>query len=191
MYRVLMVLVMLTFACSAAQAGQLEGIKVKDQITNANGTVLHLNGMGLREKLWFDIYVGSLYLATPSHDPDVVIGQQGPFRVRMDFLYHEISGEQMADAWQDDFEDNLSVAGLAKLSARIKQFESMFSDSVHKGDVFLVDYIPSQGTRVVKNGKLLGTIKGEDFKKALLAVWLGKDPADSSLKRGMLGIRGE
>ena len=191
MYRVLMVLVMLTFACSAAQAGELEGIKVADQITNANGTLLHLNGMGLREKLWFDIYVGSLYLATPSHDPDAVIGQQGPFRVRMDFLYHEISAEQMASAWQDDFQDNLSADALAKLNARIKRFESLFSGGVRKGDVFLVDYTPSQGTRVVKNGKLLGTIEGEDFKKALLAVWLGKEPADVDLKRGMLGGQGE
>jgi len=33
----------------------------------------------------------------------------------------------------------------------------------------------------------MGTVKGLDFKKALFAIWLGKKPADSGLKDGMLG----
>lgn len=191
MYRILFLFVISIFACSSVQAGQLAGVKVEDKIVTANGTVLQLNGMGLREKLWIDVYVGSLYLAKPSHDPVEVIRQTDPFRLRMDILYKEVSSEKLVNAWQEGFEKNQSPDSLARLDERIKQFNALFSDAARKGDRILIDYIPSEGTRVIKNDKLLGTIEGEDFKQALLAIWLGDAPADTELKEGMLGGQGE
>ncbi len=32
-----------------------------------------------------------------------------------------------------------------------------------------------------------GTIEGDDFAKALLAIWLGGDPPNPEIKAGMLG----
>ena len=191
MYRILFLLTLLAAACPAVQAGQLAGVEVKDQVTNADGTTLQLNGMGLREKLWIDVYVGSLYLETPSQDPAEIIAQPGAFRVQMDFLYKEVSGKKLADAWREGFEKNQSADSLAKLSVRIEKFNALFSESAVTGDRILIDYLPSQGVRVIKNGKLLGTIEGEDFKQALLAIWLGEAPADKELKEGMLGGREE
>ena len=43
------------------------------------------------------------------------------------------------------------------------------------------------GVIVNKNGKLLTTIRGLEFKKALFGIWLGEKPADKNLKKGMLG----
>jgi hypothetical protein len=191
MYKILLLVTMSIVSCSAVQAGQLAGIELEDQITNSEGTVLKLNGMGLREKLWIDIYVGSLYLATPGHEASEVIEQTGPSRVRMDIIYDEISSEKLVAAWQEGFEKNLSPEELAKLDTSIKQFNALFSESALKGDRILIDYIPSQGTRVIKNDKLLGTVAGEDFKQAVLAIWLGDAPADEELKTGMLGEQRE
>ncbi|MGD2172849.1 MAG: chalcone isomerase family protein, partial [Gammaproteobacteria bacterium] len=42
--------------------------------------------------------------------------------------------------------------------------------------------------RVSRNGKELGAIPGDDFKTALLEIWLGNHPADKQLKKGMLGL---
>jgi hypothetical protein len=36
-----------------------------------------------------------------------------------------------------------------------------------------------------------GNIQGADFYRALLQVWLGEEPADSDLKRAMLGSEEE
>lgn len=191
MYKTLLLSVILFLSCSTAQAGQLAGVEVEDQISTENGTILVLNGMGLREKAWFDIYVGSLYLTTPSHDAAAVIGQAGAFRVQMDFLYDEVSGEKLVAAWQEGFEKNQSPDSLTKLDTRIKQFNALFTESAVKGDRILLDYVPSKGTHVIKNDKLLGTIEGEDFRKAVLAIWLGQEPADEDLKEGMLGKQGE
>jgi len=41
---------------------------------------------------------------------------------------------------------------------------------------------------VVANDIEKGRVPGEDFQRALLAVWLGDHPADTSLKKGMLGL---
>ena len=43
------------------------------------------------------------------------------------------------------------------------------------------------GTAVAKNGETLGTIDGDDFNTALLAIWLGERPADRGLKKRLLG----
>jgi hypothetical protein len=36
---------------------------------------------------------------------------------------------------------------------------------------------------------VLGLIPGEDFKNALLEIWLGNFPADKNLKLGLLGLK--
>jgi hypothetical protein len=53
--------------------------------------------------------------------------------------------------------------------------------------VILIDYLPGSGTRITVNGAAKGTIAGEDFNRALLRIWLGDNPADSDLKKGLLG----
>ncbi len=173
------------------QAAQLAGVDVDDEITIAKGQTLHLNGMGVRKKLWIEVYVGSLYLQAKSHDPAEVMAQSGPFRVQMDILYKEVTAKKLVAAWQEGFDKNQSPESLANLEARIKQFNALFSEDAVKGDRIQIDYTPAQGTRVIKNGKLLGTIKGKDFRQALLAIWLGDSPADKGLKEGMLGATEE
>jgi len=59
--------------------------------------------------------------------------------------------------------------------------------SLKEGDVVMLDYLPGKGTRVTIKGKVKGIIKGKDFNRALLDVWLGNKPADEDLKQAMLG----
>ena len=37
------------------------------------------------------------------------------------------------------------------------------------------------------NGAVKGTIKGDDFAKAFLSIWLGGDPPNPEIKAGLLG----
>jgi hypothetical protein len=54
--------------------------------------------------------------------------------------------------------------------------------------VITLDYIPESGTRVTLNGEPKGeAIAGDDFYRALLRIWLGENPVDSSLKKALLG----
>jgi hypothetical protein len=46
---------------------------------------------------------------------------------------------------------------------------------------------PGAGIEVDVNGKMQGTVEGDDFAKAFLAIWLGAKPPNPNLKAGLLG----
>ena len=180
-------LILLAGLSQTASAAELAGISVADEITAANQQTLVLNGMGLREKLWVDVYVGSLYLPSKANTTEDVLAQDGAMRIQMDFVYKKVESIKLIKAWKEGFEKNQTPETLTGLLDRIEQFYGYFAEDAVKGDVYVLDYVPEQGTAVSKNGQLLGTIEGADFKNALIEIWLGKKPADKGLKKGMLG----
>lgn len=172
-----------------AGAAELAKITVDDEITLSNGETLVLNGMGLREKLWIDLYVGSLYLENKANNVADVLSQPGALRIRLDTVYKEMASEKLIKAWKEGFEKNQPAEKIPTLQSRMNRFYSFFEESAVKNDIYIIDYIPEQGTTVSKNGALLGTIEGADFKNALVEIWLGNFPADKGLKKGMLGLK--
>ena len=182
-----LVLAWLGLAATASGA-ELAGIFVADEIRSVDDQALVLNGMGLREKFWIDVYVGSLYLSEKSSDVAEILSRPGPWRIQMDFIYKEVAQDQLVDTWKEGFANNQNADTLRALGARLDQFYGYFSANVVKGEKFTFDYVPGQGVLVSRNGKELGLIPGEDFKTALLEIWLGNSPADKKLKRGMLGL---
>lgn len=167
-----------------ALAASLANVTVPDMATVAN-TPLVLNGVGLRVKFFFKIYVGGLYLPQKSSDQAAILAGTGPDRILMHMVYDGVSKGQFADAWHDDFKAN-NPADYNKLHSQIEQFISWFGDA-KKDDVITMDYLPGTGTQVSWNGALRGTIPGEAFHQALLNVFLGPRPPTKSLKAGMLG----
>ena len=49
--------------------------------------------------------------------------------------------------------------------------------------------MPESGVSVSKNGVSKATLSGFDFRKALLAIWLGPEPAQKSLRQELLGAQ--
>ena len=90
------------------RAGELAGVFVKDQVTAEDGQILVLNGMGLREKLWIDIYVGSLYLVNKSNNVTEILSAPHAMRIQMDFVYKKVAKKKLLKAWRDGFEKNPS-----------------------------------------------------------------------------------
>ena len=168
---------------SGAGAATLAGVDVPDSASVAN-TPLVLNGIGLRSKFFFKIYVGGLYLPTKSGDADAIIAGNGADRILMHMIY-EVSKEQFGDAWQEGFDGNVPQQD-DMLKENIKQFIAWFGDC-KKDDVITLDYTPGLGTQIFWNGTLRGTITNEGFHHALLSVFLGPKPPTASLKEGMLG----
>ncbi|HED34418.1 MAG TPA: hypothetical protein ENJ08_09420 [Gammaproteobacteria bacterium] len=147
---------------------------------------LLLNGAGIRYKFFFKVYVGALYLTQKQRNPKTVLESNGPNRILMHFIYDEVSQEKLTDAWREGFENNTEKAQMAALKDRLAKFNTFFT-TVHAGDVVLLDYVPGKGTTVHVKGVEKGVIKGGDFNRALLAVWLGEAPVTEDLKEAMLG----
>ena len=183
---VLTVSVCLILLAGMVQAREFKDVNVPEEVLlDGTSTKISLNGVGIRTKFFFDIYVGALYLESVAKTPEEAMSQKGAKRVFMHFVYDEVAAEKLVAGWNDGFEGNLSEQQLAGLAERIKKFNAMF-DTAHAGDEVLLDYLPGQGTRVTIKGVIKGIIEGEDFNHALLNIWLGDEPADEGLKEAML-----
>ena len=178
-------LVVLFFVAPAVPAKQIAGVQVPETVT-VEGVPLKLNGAGIRRKFFFKVYVGALYLKNHQTTMEAVLAADNPKSVRMHSIYKEVSAEKLVDAWNDGFAGNNTPEELAALKARIDRFNAMFP-AVRTGDIVRIDFLTDGGTEVWINDTKRGAIAGVDFQKAVLKIWLGDNPADSSLKRRMLG----
>jgi len=187
MYKTLPIALCLGLAVTLASAAEVAGVLVEDEVRSESGQQLLLNGAGLREKLWVDVYVGSLYLPQKSTDVAEILSRPWAWRMQLDFVYKEVSRDKLLDSWREGFEKNQSAETLQQLQARIEQFYQYFDSSALARDRYRFDYDPASGTRISKNGDALGVIPGEDFAAALLEIWIGNYPADKGLKKSLLG----
>ena len=133
-----------------------------------------------------DIYVGALYLTAKNTNPDAIIKADEASAVTIHIVSGMATSERMMDAIKEGFQK--STGGkTAPLQARIDRFIKLFAkEPIVKGNEFDNVYVPGEGLKVYKNGKLLDTIEGLDFKTALWGIWLCNEPADKGLKTAML-----
>jgi len=169
-------------ASSPAQAGELAGVTMPDTAT-LGGQTLVLNGMGLREKYMFDIYVGGLYLPSKTTSQSKALNDDVPKRMVMHFVYKTVTATQMVDSFNEGLEKQGEHAAL---DARWQKLCGWMTD-IHEGDVVTLDYVPGTGTTVSINGTARGTIEGTDFMKAVFALYVGDHPATNKLRTGLLG----
>ena len=186
--KALLLIICLNLSSAIAAAAEVSGVFIDDQVKTQNGETLVLNGTGLREKFWVDVYVGSLYLPEKSGDVAGILSKPGPLRIQLDFIYKEVAADELLESWREGFEKNQNADSLASLKHRIDQFYGYFDSSAVARDQYRFDYQPGVGTSVSKNKTLLGVIPGEDFRNALVEIWLGNHPADKDLKKAMLGL---
>jgi len=186
--RAIFLLLNLIFTSIPATAVTLSGVEIPDTLSLANGGhTLVLNGAGIREKLFLDIYIGALYLPVKSGDAQTILAGTGPACVAMHFLYKEVSREKITDAWEDGLAANQTATEMQALQPQLEKFNALFR-TMRKGEVIRICYLPGTGTEVRINGERRGDVEGESFFHALLGIWLGAHPVSNDLKQGMLGI---
>jgi len=164
------------------------GIKYEDS-TQVGASKLVLNGAGLRSKAIFKVYTAALYLPAKATTTEAVIAQPGAKRMHIVML-REINAAELGKLFARGMEDNApreefskSIAGVLTMSDIFFQYKKLSS-----GDYFTADWVPGTGTVISVNGKPAGQpIKEPEFYSALLKIWLGKSPADTLLKEGLLG----
>ena len=179
------ILIALLSVSTHVLAKKIKDVDIAETVTTSANVSLNLNGAGIRTKFFFDIYIGALYLEQKTDKVEKILAG-GTNRVTMHILYKELSKEKLTDGWVSGFESNNTDEQFKKLEARLTEFSNLFL-SLKKGDVVQIDYSETSGTQVRINNELRGSIQGGDFNTALLKVWLGKKPADSGLKKDMLG----
>jgi Chalcone isomerase-like len=89
---------------STAVAAQLEGATLADTL-KAGDKTLKLNGLGLRKKVMFKVYVGGLYLESPSKDAGVILASDQAKAIRLHFL-RDLKKGQLVEAFQEGSDGN-------------------------------------------------------------------------------------
>ena len=168
---------------AVASAGVVAGVTMTETM-GVEGKNLKLNGMGLRTKVVFKVYVAGLYLENPSKDPAAIISSDQVKAIRLSIM-RSLKGSQVSEAIEEGFEKN-SKAQLPALKARLDKLATMIPN-VEKGDDILLTYAPGKGTVVTVKGAEKGVIEGKDFGDALFSVWLGAHPVQEDLKKALLG----
>jgi hypothetical protein len=186
MQKTIMVLLFVLLSLVPAGAREIAGVDLPEQLSRDDGTALSLNGAGIRSKFFFKIYIAALYLENPATSVDAVLADEGGKRMAMHFLYSEVSGEDLVEAWNEGFTGNGTPEQLETLAPEIAAFNKFFT-GVKSGDTIVLDYLPGVGTAVVIRGEQQGVIAGKPFNDLLLSIWLGKQPVDEDLRAALLG----
>lgn len=181
------------YSAEAPDAGAASPVVVADAQYDASltlgGKTLRLNGAALRKILFIKVYAAGLYLENPAKTADEAIAAAGPRRVRLTLL-RDVSGSDFIEALEDGLNANLTPekkSAISEETAALKTLMTAIGD-VKEGDVVDFDYLPEEGTVVSRNGERVGAaIAGKPLYDAVLAIWLGDKPIDTSLKAGLLG----
>ncbi|MCP3957225.1 MAG: hypothetical protein GY719_05175 [bacterium] len=165
-------------------AAELAGVQM-DDTTKVGEETLVLNGLGLRKKAIFKIYVGGLYLPAKQSNAGKIFAADATRRMVMHVLYSKLSQDQLADGWDDCLEANRPKAS-AELKKSFEQLNG-WMEEVKEGGRLTFTYTPAGGTEVQVKGSAKGSIAGKGFADALFACWIGDKPATGALKKGLLG----
>ncbi|MFP4034774.1 MAG: chalcone isomerase family protein [Desulfovermiculus sp.] len=127
-----------------ARAGEVKGVHIPESLS-AGDVQLKLNGAGVRNKFFLNLYVGSLYLEVPSHKGREVISADEPMAIRLHILSKLITSKKMEEATREGFVQATN-GDIAPIQERMEEFISLFKqEEIGTGDVFDFVYRPEKG----------------------------------------------
>lgn len=172
-----------------AGAAELEGVNLEDRV-RVDGQELQLNGLALRTRFIFKVYVAGLYLPAKATTAQAAIEGNGPKRIIL-VMMRDASAEQFVESIEAGMRANNSEAQLAAVQPQIDALMAMIRavGQSKKGARIVLDYAPSDGgTTLFVDGVAQGKpMAGKAFFQVLLRIWLGEDPVQPDLKEALLG----
>ena len=167
-------------------AAELAGVQMDDSVQVGDQSLV-LNGLGLRKKAIFKVYVGGLYLTAKESDTQRILSADSPRRMVMGIRPQ--CGQRIHYWCLGGLP--LSIAGAAGAAgSEVHQgFERLeeWMDDVSTGDRLVFTYVPQEGTSVEVKGKAQGVVAGKAFADVLFSCWIGEKPPSEDFKAGLLG----
>lgn len=185
MNRLLTVLLCLVTLSFFPQDREVGGVKFPGHIM-LDKEALFLNGAGVREKYFMDMYVCGLYLKQRASDAEAIMNADEKMGLRLQIVSSLVSNEVMQKAVREGF-DKSTNHNTKAIDKEIEAFITAFSEPIKKNDLFELNYYPGTGCVIFKNGVKKVQIAGLAFKKALFGIWLGPNPAHEDLRNSLLG----
>ena len=170
-------------------AAELEDVRLEDRV-RVDGHALQLNGMALRIRYFFKVYVAGLYLAEKASTAQGAYEVRGAKRIVL-VMMRDATADQFCESVETGLRINHSDEQLASIKTRTDALMAMIRAAgvARKGSRIVLDFVPSAGaTTLFVDGVVQGPpMAGEEFYRALLRIWLGERPAQEDLKQALLG----
>ena len=182
---VALTLMALLTASNTSHGRGLEGVSLPDSY-QAGNTRLVLNGMGLREKLIFKVYVAGLYLPQTTGNADDIIRADTAKALVIQFT-RDIPRDKLVQAYTEAFAGNAPELA-ARQKTNVDNFFAFLTD-VKNGDRSSFVYEPGKGSTFTNNNAVKLVISGKEFADLYLQVYIGRKPPTPVLKRGLLGLK--
>jgi len=175
-------------ATTQVNARECLGVSFPEQVQVA-GVPLTLNGLGLRQATLFkvNVYVAALYLARPTADANAILNGAVPYEMQLHFV-RNVGAADIAKGWVEGFQRN-GQGTQASSDERAATLRGWMTD-IKSGESMVFSFQPGAGLTASVNGSVKGTIRGDDFAKTFLSIWLGVPP-NPEIKVGLLGGRCE
>ena len=176
-----------TLAWAQSTGLELAGVKYPPTV-QVGGSLLQLNGAGIRYK-FVKVYTAGLYLASKGSSTEAVLAATGPKRMHVVML-RDIDANELGKLFTRGMQDNTERSEFLKMIPGTIRMSDIFTaqKKLVAGDAFSVDWLPGTGTVISVNGKPTGQpIAEPEFYNGLMRIWLGKSPAEATLKAALLG----
>lgn len=176
-------------ALANAQPVEIEGVEFQPT-AQVGGQVLQLNGTGVRTRAIFKVYAAGLYVPQKTSSAAALLEQTGPRRVAITML-RDVDADAFSGALSAGLEANHTPQQLAGFEAQMETLQANLKaiGEAKEGSVIYFEFTPEAGTRILVDGQQKGSaIKGGDFFTAVLRVWIGDEPVDPGLKKGLVGL---
>jgi hypothetical protein len=170
-------------------AAELDGVGLDERV-RVDGQELHLNGMAVRTRFIFKVYVAGLYLPARAVTAQAALEARGAKRIIL-VMKRDADAQQFIDSIDAGMRANNSEAQMAAVKPQLDELTAKIRavGEAKEGMRIVLDYQPSAGgTTLYVDGAAQGRpMAGEAFYRALLRIWLGDDPVQPDLKDALLG----
>ena len=184
---VLLMSIALVTGVAGAEEVEIGGVKFAPEKAVA-GKTLVLNGVALRKAMGFiKVFVGGLYLETPTNDAETVITSQQVKHLWLHYLTSKATAEKLQHGFIAAFTKDNPQELVEAQADNIAHFASWLDEDMFDGAISETTYSPGQGLTLRVNGKERGTISDEQFIEMYYRYQVGEG-ADKSLRQGYLGL---
>lgn len=131
----------------------------------------------------FVVYTAALYL--PEREPGVQVPPERDAKILVIRYQRDLEKQQVIDSLRRDLHSMKDIR-MEELNERFAQLEAAFEPPA-KGDVYDFVFVPGAGLTMIRNGRTLAVIQGDDFGYAFFGVWISPDVEDQKMRGELLG----
>ncbi len=157
-----LILTLIALAVAAAEPVDRAGVLLPRHF-EAEGTFLELAACGVRDPLWIDLYVASLYVPQRQDAERAVRDPNSAKLVRLDILRTLLMPERIPEEYRTPLREELAPHPYSVLA--------QYYRDLRPGDVVSVLYRPGAGVALRVNGRTVVTEPGHRLIDRILQTW--------------------